>query len=752
MTQASVMPACRYRAFISYSHQDKAWADWLHRALETYRVPAHLVGRHTAAGVIPSRLNPIFRDREDFASATDLDRQVNAALAQSANLIVICSPHAAASRWVNEEVLAWKRMGRGERIFCLIVGGEPNATNLPGQAAEECFVPALRFHVDADGTLTDTPTEPIAADARPGMDGKADAKLKLIAGLLGIGFDALKQREQQRRVRRLTAIAALAVAVMLMTTALAISAVIARRDAVVAQQAAERRQKQAESLVGFMLGDLNDKLAQVSRLDIMQSVDDKAMAYFQSLPINDLTDTVLGQRAKALEKIGSVRLDQGHLPAALEAFRASARISAELARVAPADIAAQTAYARTLSFIGMTCWIRNDLDCAQQNFAASRQILLQAQARSSNNLSLKFELQNVANNIGHVLEARGQPDAAAAAYLDMLGSARELVAADPTNRIWASALGDAHNNLGKMALLHGDLALAIAEYRADDAIQTRLSAADPGNNEQRENMLRVRAILGRTLALADDIDLGMRYLQQAVDMATQLTRIDPTQTSSQYRLALYLSQLSRLKRLRGDLPAAQALTTRSARIVAGLIKQDPSNADWRQLDAQLRLEQAAALLASGQTDAARAQAQRALGTLVPRVAGQPDDQSLLLDTAVAKLLLADAGSDAPSAQRLRNEALQVTQSAKSHDSDPRLLALQVEALLGLQRSADAKPVIERLWGLGYRDPALLTALQRRHVDYPVNVAFARRIATSAPLDLTGSSTLQDPALAVDDRR
>jgi hypothetical protein len=741
-----------YRAFISYSHQDKAWADWLHRALETWRVPAHLVGRHTAAGVIPSRLNPVFRDREDFASATDLDRQVNAALAQSANLIVICSPHAATSRWVNEEVLAWKRMGRGERIFCLIVGGEPNATNLRGRAAEECFAPALRFHVDADGTLTDTPTEPIAADARPGMDGKPDAKLKLIAGLLGVGFDALKQREQQRRVRRLTAIAALAVAVMLVTTALAISAVIARRDAVVAQQAAERRQRQAESLVGFMLGDLNDKLAQVSRLDIMQSVDDKAMAYFQSLPINDLTDTVLGQRAKALEKIGSVRLDQGHLPEALEAFRASARISAELARVAPADMAAQAAYARTLSFIGMTCWIQNDLDAAQRNFAASRQILLQAQAHSSNDVSLQFELQNVANNIGHVLEARGQPDAAAAAYLDMLGSARELVAVDPTNHEWVSALGDAHNNLGKMALLHGDLALAIAEYRADDAIQTRLSAADPRNNEQRENALRARAILGRTLALAGDADLGVRYLQQAVDMAALLTRIDPTQTSSQYKLALYLSQLSRLKRLQGELPAAQALTTHSARILAGLIKRDPSNADWQQLDAQVRLEQAAASLASGQADAARTQAQHALDMLQPRFAAQPDEQSLLLDMAAAKLLLADASSDAPSARRLRNEALQATQAARSHDSDPRLLALQVEALLESQRGAEAKPVIERLWGVGYRDPALLAVRQRRHVAYPVNAAFARQIATSTPLDVASPRAPQAAVLAAGEQR
>src|SRR6185312_9864276 len=246
-----------------------------------------------------------FRYRDELSSSPELGTKINQALAQSENLIVICSPASAASRWVNEEVLAYKRMGRAARIFCLIVEGEPNATDLPGREAEECFCPALRFLTDADGRPTHERTEPIAADARPGKDGKPNAKLKLIAGMLDVGFDALKQREQQRRVRRMTAIAALAVTVMLVTSTLAVyalisrhQAVIAQREAVVARHAAERRQKQAESLVGFMLGDLSDKLDQVHRLDIMQAVDDKAMAYFNSLPAADATDSALEMRVK----------------------------------------------------------------------------------------------------------------------------------------------------------------------------------------------------------------------------------------------------------------------------------------------------------------------------------------------------------------------------------------------------------------------------------------------------------------------
>src|SRR6185437_4559850 len=198
MPESSSPSGFAYRAFLSYSHADSAWCDWLHKALETWHVPSRLVGKQTAHGIIPRKLAPIFRDRDELPSAHDLNNKVAAALAQSESLIVICSPASAASRWVNEEVLAYKRLGRAERIFCLIVDGEPNASELAGREAEECFCPALRFQLDDNG------------------------QPKLIAGMLDVGFDALKQRELQRRNRRMTAIAALAMIVMLVTSVLAV--------------------------------------------------------------------------------------------------------------------------------------------------------------------------------------------------------------------------------------------------------------------------------------------------------------------------------------------------------------------------------------------------------------------------------------------------------------------------------------------------------------------------------------------------
>ena len=81
-----------YRAFISYSHRDSAWAKWLHKAIESYRPPKTLIGVVTERGPVPRRLAPVFVDREELASSTDLGAVISDALSRSACQIVICSP------------------------------------------------------------------------------------------------------------------------------------------------------------------------------------------------------------------------------------------------------------------------------------------------------------------------------------------------------------------------------------------------------------------------------------------------------------------------------------------------------------------------------------------------------------------------------------------------------------------------------------------------------------------------------------
>jgi tetratricopeptide (TPR) repeat protein len=246
-------PQFKYRAFISYSHADEDWARWLHRSLESYRVPKRLVGNATPFGPVPARLTPVFRDREELATATSLGETLTRALEQSACQLVICSRAAAQSRWVNEEILAFKRLGREQRIFCLIVDGEPGASAVAATADQECFPSALIYKIGEDGSLTATRSEPIAADGRPGKDGKQDLRLKLIAGMLGVGLDELKQREAHRRHRRMVALVTASIAGMAITSGLAAAAWFARNEANRERVRAEAEAETARQTTRFMV-------------------------------------------------------------------------------------------------------------------------------------------------------------------------------------------------------------------------------------------------------------------------------------------------------------------------------------------------------------------------------------------------------------------------------------------------------------------------------------------------------------------
>jgi WD40 repeat protein len=201
----------KYWAFISYSHADEKWATWLHKALERYRIPTRIVGRAGPDGPIPKRIFPIFRDREELPSASNLSEQVELALKESRYLIVICSPNAAVSNWVNKEIQVFKYLGNHDRILCLIVNGEPNASNNPTLGLPEAFPEALRSSIKLG-------SEPIAADVRKQKDGKTNAKLKLLAGILGISFDELKQRDRRHQKKRRFVLYATGLLVLLITT------------------------------------------------------------------------------------------------------------------------------------------------------------------------------------------------------------------------------------------------------------------------------------------------------------------------------------------------------------------------------------------------------------------------------------------------------------------------------------------------------------------------------------------------------
>ena len=199
----------------------KNGGDWLHKALETYKIPKRIIAAHADKREIPKRLFPVFRDREELPTATDLSENINKALADSHYLIVICSPNSAKSQYVNEEIKTFKALGRENKILSVIVDGEPNALDKPELGLKECFPEAIKFRVTSDRQITSERTEPIAADARKGKDGKRNALLKLVAGVLRIDYAGLKDREQERKRRNQIITSVVMVSLMLVFAGLA---------------------------------------------------------------------------------------------------------------------------------------------------------------------------------------------------------------------------------------------------------------------------------------------------------------------------------------------------------------------------------------------------------------------------------------------------------------------------------------------------------------------------------------------------
>src|SRR5206468_4979595 len=161
-----------------------------------------------------------------------------------------------------EEIACFKRLHREDRILAAIISGEPFASDIPGREGEECFPASLRVRFDSRGRPTGQRAEPIAADLRDGGDGRHMGLLKIAAGMIGVGLDELAQREAHRRHRRLYAVTAASIAGMLFASGLAYTAIDARDEA-------RDQRREAEGLIGFMLGDLRDKLEPVGRLDVL---------------------------------------------------------------------------------------------------------------------------------------------------------------------------------------------------------------------------------------------------------------------------------------------------------------------------------------------------------------------------------------------------------------------------------------------------------------------------------------------------
>ncbi|MFT7617293.1 MAG: hypothetical protein ACI97A_000928 [Planctomycetota bacterium] len=234
----------RFDAFISYRHveTDRQYAKWLHRALETYRIPKTLVAQG-----YPSRVGRVFRDEEELPASPNLSHSIEEALETSRFLVVVCSPRIKESIWCDAEVQKFRDLGRHDKIIALLIEGEPVDSFLPSLCEIRSEL------VQQDGTRIEhiEAVEPLAADVRPSRhesqrELKNLAKLRILACILGCRFDDLRQREQGRKQKRMAALGLTLGFLVLVFLGLATWALSERNLAETAQTKAESAEQDAK--------------------------------------------------------------------------------------------------------------------------------------------------------------------------------------------------------------------------------------------------------------------------------------------------------------------------------------------------------------------------------------------------------------------------------------------------------------------------------------------------------------------------
>jgi len=225
----------KYDAFISYRHiePDLTIAEILHDMIEKFNIPKHLRTVSNDGSLIDDKhVFRVFRDREEL-STKDLSTMIEEAIANSENLIVICSKRTSLSPWCRKEVQLFKKIHGANNIIPVLIEGEP----------DESFIDELKnlkaTFINSENVEEEKNIELLAADIRPDevkspsfkgyeiLQNSKDPKLneltkksldilkkseiyRIVASMLNVNYGDLKLRHQERYLKRIiyTSIAA----------------------------------------------------------------------------------------------------------------------------------------------------------------------------------------------------------------------------------------------------------------------------------------------------------------------------------------------------------------------------------------------------------------------------------------------------------------------------------------------------------------------------------------------------------------
>jgi len=224
-----------FDVFISYSRQDIDFARRLEETLESYKPAKELS--------VPQRYLQVFRDESDF-TGVEYFQAVDEHLRKAGKLVVICSPGARGSKYVNDEIQRFANYRGADFIIPVLITGIPNNELTAGREQEmafpEALVEVLKMPRAIDYRSFDFHKNKLDREAFSG------SWYSLLAEIYGLSRDEIEQRERKRRIKRRRIVSGVVTSVVAMLSGALIWALMSRYEAIRQRNIALARQLAAQ--------------------------------------------------------------------------------------------------------------------------------------------------------------------------------------------------------------------------------------------------------------------------------------------------------------------------------------------------------------------------------------------------------------------------------------------------------------------------------------------------------------------------
>ncbi|MBB3221373.1 nSTAND1 domain-containing NTPase [Pseudoduganella umbonata] len=497
------------------------------------------------------------------------------------------------------------------------------------------------------------------------------------------------------------------VAIVAVIALLALLAGVLGLTARAAQQDAERRRADAEGLLGFMLGDFADKLRPLGRLELLDDVSKRALAYLAGGKDDGDPRTAV-QRAKALQVIAEVDIARAKPDSAQTALLAARGILAKQLERVPDDRAALKAQGAVAFWLSQVHRNRDDWPGALNHLVQYRDLSRKLVALAPDDADSMLELSYALNGIGTIRIGMRDFIAASAAFEESIRLKRAVIKRKQNDAALMMSLANSYSWLAKANAARGALASAKALYETERQL---IHPVLEGNRSNAEWGIRLASAVAHIAEMEQALGdpTSQERWWEALRIMAVFIKTDPSNLAWQRELHVIGTKSAYLASYAA--PAKALAELESLRDgIARLNAADPSLAELSRLSVQLDIYIASTLVRMKEISRAAVALNPALSKLRSVAATGGKDMSLRLQLADALLihaLILKGQQQDDKAASACQEAASMLVPMRQREVEYYILATLVQAHDCMGEGAAVRVERQRLLDMKFRDPAYL---------------------------------------------